>query len=192
MYPISGFKDLSSSLVAWGTLMLAAATFTLVQHNIKQEGNRRKNELSKEKRDRDVALLNDIIDWAVESSNPRQPIESTVILGDIDNEPERRLILSALTILRNDIRAMLAKSLYISRISLLFGETLQKRIDTLDGHLRKQESIVMKCQNSVIQKKPNEFSTAWGELLDSWDPLVKLVTEVLDTAIGVKLTILNI
>ena len=88
MYPISGFKDLSSSLVAWGTLMLAAATFTLVLHNMKQEGNRRKNELSKEKRDRDVALLNDIIDWAVESSNPRQPIESTVILGDIDNEPE--------------------------------------------------------------------------------------------------------
>ncbi len=38
MYPISGFKDLSSSLVAWGTLMLAATTFTLVQHNIKQEG----------------------------------------------------------------------------------------------------------------------------------------------------------
>ncbi len=137
-------------------------------------------------------MLNDIIDWPINSSNPRTSIDSTVILGNIANELERRLILNNLTTFRNDIRAMISKSLYISRIGVAFGETLQKSIDTLDRHLREQERIVAKCQNSVIQNKPNEFIAAWGELMHSWDPLVDLVVEVLNTAIGVKLTILNI
>lgn len=60
----SNFSGFPSALVAWGTLMLAAATFTLIRHSKEQERRRREAELSKEKREREERLLNDIIEWA--------------------------------------------------------------------------------------------------------------------------------
>jgi len=51
-YSISGFKEFTNALVAWGTLMLAFATFMLIRHSSEQEKKRRKE-----------ALLTEINDW---------------------------------------------------------------------------------------------------------------------------------
>lgn len=63
-YYAEGFSAFPSALVAWGTILLAYATFTLVRHSKKQEDQRRQEEQAKEKRDRDERLLNEIIEWA--------------------------------------------------------------------------------------------------------------------------------
>ena len=52
MYPISGFQDLPQVLVAWGTLMLATATFLLIRNTKEQE-----------KRNRQEQSLNEIAAW---------------------------------------------------------------------------------------------------------------------------------
>ena len=55
---------LPMALVAWGTILLAFATFSLIRHSKEQEDRRRQEEQAKEKRDRNELLLNEIIEWA--------------------------------------------------------------------------------------------------------------------------------
>ena len=192
MYPISGFNDLPSILVAWGTLMLAIATFTLIRHSREQEEQRREDELAKERRDKDERLLNEIIEWAIEIVKVGAPIESAVFVGKMEEEAERRLVLNSLAGLRNDFRAMIAISLYASRLGLAFGEKLQSSIATLDGYLRKQEDIIDKCQKIVVERKLSEFNEAWQELIDNWGALGDSAANVIDEAVIEKFTILNI
>ena len=110
----------------------------------------------------------------------------------MDEEAERRLVLNSLGSLRNDFRAMIAISLYVSKIGLAFGEKLQSSIDTLDADLRKQEIIATKCQKIVMEKKLSEFDKAWEELINNWGKLGDSAANVIDEAIIEKLSILNI
>lgn len=56
--------NLADVLVAWGTLLLAVATFSLIVNSNKQEKQRRKDEANKNNRDRKERYLNEIIQWA--------------------------------------------------------------------------------------------------------------------------------
>lgn len=192
MYPISGFRDLSSSLVAWGTLMLAIATFVLVQSIIKQERNRRKDELSKEQRSRDIALLNEIIEWGIDIVKIGTPAQSIILVSSLGEESERRLIQNTLLTLNNDFRVSIAVSLYISRIALAFGGKLQNSIDTLDKATRKQGDLIEVCIEIVHRRATSEFDKAWDTLIANWDELGVSASNVIDEATIEKLTILNI
>jgi len=183
--------NLPMALVAWGTLMLALATFQMITNSNEREKRRRKEELSKERRDKDERLLNEIIEWAIEIVKVGMPIESAVFVGKMDKEAEQRLVLNSLGSLRNNFRAMIAISLYVSRIGLAFGGKLQSSIATLDGYLRKQEDIIGKCQKIVIERKLSEFNEAWDELINNWETLGDSSANVIDEAVIEKFTILN-
>lgn len=68
MYPISRFNDLPAVFVAWGTLMLAYATFMLVRHSRESEdrGRKENERIRIKERDREFKRHNlEIIDdWA--------------------------------------------------------------------------------------------------------------------------------
>lgn len=71
-YLTSGFSAFPSALVAWGTLMLAFATFMLIRHSEKQEQRRREYEQQNrdEDKERDFRrrLLDDVFRWAHEAT----------------------------------------------------------------------------------------------------------------------------
>lgn len=62
-------SNFANALVAWGTLMLAFATFLLIRHSKEQENQRRKDERAKEERDRQERWLNEITVWLRELEN---------------------------------------------------------------------------------------------------------------------------
>lgn len=62
-------SNFANALVAWGTLMLAFATFLLIRHSKEQENQRRKDEQAREKRDRQERWLNEITVWLRELEN---------------------------------------------------------------------------------------------------------------------------
>lgn len=156
-----------------------------------REKRRREEELAKEKRDRDERFLNEIIEWGVESIKIGTPIESAVFVGKMEEEAERRLVLNSLASLRNDFTAMIAISLYVSKLGLTFGKKLQSSIDKLDEALREQEIIAIKCQRMVMEKKTNEFDDAWEELIDNWMTLSNSAVNVIDEAVIEKSNIHN-
>ncbi len=190
----SGFPAaFPSALVAWGTLMLAIATIRIVISSRELESQRKKDELARDMRNRDAAWLSDIIDWAVEVVKISAPPMSGVgFVNTTTEKADRRRILDTLIILGNSFRAMIAMSLYASRIGLAFGESLQRRINELDGYLRTQDEILRKCINITVERKPTELMSAWKELIDNWDKLSDSAANVVDEAVIEKLTILNI
>lgn len=190
---IEFFKDWSVALGAAAAVILATAAFMTIRHGNEQERTRRKDELSKERRDRDTSLLNEIIDWAVEIVKIGVPPiggEGLVVL--LDEAAARWRILDILGILRNNFRAMIAKSLYISKIGLAFGEKLKSSIAKLDENLRKQDDIIQKCRIIAADKKTDEFDAAWDELIGHWDTLGDSAANVIDEAVIEKLNVLNI
>ena len=119
VYPTSGFDELPSSLVAWGTLMLAIATFALIHHNNKQEVNRNKADLLKEERgkqerferenrERNIQLLNDAINWAEDLASCSF-IEKTEKRHSAGNTLQR-------------FRHILSKKIYIEEITSSFND----------------------------------------------------------------------
>jgi len=54
------------ALTAFVTLLVVYATFNATKQSNLREETRRKDEIEKEKRDRDERLLNEIIEWATD------------------------------------------------------------------------------------------------------------------------------
>lgn len=72
---------LATSMVAFGTLLLAIVTAMTIDNSRRQEERRRQDELAKEKRLRDERLLDEIGDWALAVVNSSFGGEVTTIPG---------------------------------------------------------------------------------------------------------------
>ena len=181
------------ALTAFVTLLVVYATFNATKQSNLREETRRKDEIRKENRDRDERLLNEIIEWAVEVVKIGLPrMASTSLIGKPDDEADRRRILDSLGVLDNNFRAMIAKSLYVSRIGLAFGEKLQSSITELESNLRKQDDLIRKCLEIIVKRQPEKFNNAWDELISNWNKLGDSAAGVIDEAVIEKLNILNI
>jgi len=187
-----GWRAIPSALVAWGTILLAFATFTLIRHSRDQEEQRRKDDQAKERRDRDIALLNEIAEWAVSIVKIGIPAQSVILVSSLDDESERRLIQNTLLALNNDFRASVAVSLYVCSIALAFGEKLKSNINTLDIDIRKQGDLIEECIKIVNRRAASEFDKTWTVLIANWEKLGESAANVIDEAVIEKLTILNI
>lgn len=93
-YLTSGFNAFPNALVAWGTLMLAIATFMLIRHSEKQEQRRREYEQQNrdEDKERDFRrrLIDDIFRWAHEAT------VSVNAIGGVKSQKDLRNILPSL------------------------------------------------------------------------------------------------
>jgi hypothetical protein len=174
---------------AFITVLLALAAFLAIWNTSSIYRHSRQKEMAKERRDRDERLLNEIIEWAIEVVKVGMPTESTVAVGKMDEEVDRRLVQNMLNNLRNNFRALIAVSLYVTRIGLAFGEKLQSSIAKLDGDLRKQEDILIKFQKIVTERNQIEFAETSNELANNWDVVGESAANVIDEAIIEKLSI---
>jgi len=152
MYPISGFDALSSSLVAWGTLMLAAATFALIQHSKQQEGQYREDNIAKENRDRKERLLNEINGWAMDVKECGVEKGMSYLATVKDPEDERKLILAHASELQLSFEKMKGKSQYMSNITSSFGleQDLQNAIKGLADGLKAHIDCFQRYRGALL------------------------------------------
>lgn len=172
MYPISGFNDLPSTLVAWGTLMLAIATFTLIQRSREQEEQRRKDDISRERRQREENLLNEISEWLTANANFRMHFTTW--------EKDRFLAESL-----NMIQSL--QNLYVKGISLTriirterpnLVQNMNKVIDVINEIISTllRDDITPKERNAIVLLLRNKLIESTGEAYEIVDALkVKLL-----------------
>ena len=144
----SNFSSFPSGLVAWGTLMLAAATFMLIRHSKELEESRREAELSVEKRDREERLLNEIIEWAMNVFKNSTFNDMATMERDIKEAKD----LAVITVeeWKAVSKEMVGKNQYISTISLNFNEDLQKAVSKLIDALKEHLGLLTTSQGRKV------------------------------------------
>lgn len=124
-YLADGFNAIPSGLVAWGTILLAFTTFSLVRQSREQESQRQKAEKEKEERDRDEQILNEVIQWAIDTATCR-------VTRDIKAFLELQLVFETADI----------KSEYIIAATRRFKSSLQEAIAESAAALKKHISLI--------------------------------------------------
>jgi len=142
-------SNFPNALVAWGTATLAVATFFLIWSSKKQEGQRRQDELDKERRDRDERLLNEIIEWANGILACCFTIEEPVITEDISSlEAEsskaigERIRRASFTNMLQRYQAISVKFESMIGIASIFDENLGQNIRTVHQNLSNEIYIL--------------------------------------------------
>lgn len=154
MYPISRFDDLSSSLVAWGTLMLAIATFTLVQHSREQEKQRRRSELAKEERDKNEKLLNEIVDWATVISSWRLEYRRifTEVVKIPDTKESIRFVYAHILEVESNFEGLEGRNIYACAIAEKFEQSLQMLISDMLQNMSEYLKFLKKWSSSLSEE----------------------------------------
>lgn len=124
-YIADGYKAIPSGLVAWGTILLAYTTFSLIKQSREQEAKRQKAEIEKEERDRDERILNEVIQWAIDTASCR-------VTRDITKFIELQLVFEAADI----------KSEYIINATRHLKSSLQEAIAKLTAALKIHVSLI--------------------------------------------------
>ncbi len=138
----NGWSAIPSALVAWGTILLAFATFQLVQTVTKQEKQRRGDEQAREKRDRKDRLLNEIIEWAEDilKCRPTLDITNRINLEALPSQQMLEMFLVDST--RWGFNAIKAEGIYIRRIASRFKRDLQDAVDVVSEKLVSQTKLL--------------------------------------------------
>ena len=161
-----GWGAIPSALVAWGTILLAYATFSLVRHSKEQEDRQRQEEQAREKRDRKERLLNEISDWLIADTNFRMHFTSW--------ETER--FLSESLIIINSLQNLYVKGISLARIIRAEWPELAKNIDEIVSYIdeiidallkdeinpKEKHAVVVLLQNKLIKPAGEAFRIVDG------------------------------
>ena len=110
-----GDQNLAMAMVAFATLLLAFVAAMSIDITRVQDKRRRKE-----------ALLNDIIEWAIDVIECRTESPISVLQTRVTDE--RLLITLSLFSLLSEYRAVDARSEYVEGIALTFGKSLQSAV----------------------------------------------------------------
>jgi len=177
-----GWHAFPSALVAWGTILLAFATFSLVQHSKEQEDHRRQEEQAKEKRDRDEHLLDEIIEWAIDVTKCNIKIDIPVILDiKVAYEEQRfkRLLIDEMAL---SFTAMIGRNQYINTVVMKFEKHLQKAVGDLINDLQAHQKLLDKWWHTT----PDKFKSTREEVANHLWQLYKCANNVIEEAAKIK------
>ena len=174
MYPISGIKALPSILVAWGTLILAIATFSLVRQTIEHEKSRKQDELNRENRSRKEGWLDDILNWSADIKSPTLGggISFSTLIG--------KELIGAFTIV---LGSLLSKSEYITHIS----DALDKNLNTsVKNTISKLEIFDKACTDLLIspddtkdlEPKSKHFAKCNNDAVKSANEVIRIASKL--------------
>lgn len=154
-YLTSGFSAFPSALVAWGTLMLAVATFMLIRHSEKQEQRRREYEQQNrdEDKERDFRrrLLDDVFRWAHEATVSINAIRVVKSQKDLRNILPN--LQAALTYFRD-------AGIAIDTSKDFFGEAFIKLVyETLDN-FKAYVDLLEETNPKLLTKQKERINTA--------------------------------
>ena len=184
-------NNFPSAIVAFGTLMLAIATFQLINNSNAQEKRRRGDELAKERRLRDKEMLDEIIVWALDITKCTIPSEATSIAGIKDAKTDRMVAIAHWNLLVNEFQEVIGKGIYTQRISLAFDEKLKSVVIELSKILDIHLTFIYKCRDATARNSLPAVKSSADELTKNWEVLANLVKRVIDEAYIEKCNILN-
>lgn len=164
-----GWHAFPSALVAWGTILLAFATFSLVRHSKEQEDHRRQEEQAKEKRDRDEHLLDEIIGWATDVANCR-------IERDIKEIEE----------LRRMFEAEALRSVYIMNIVEPFTLRLKEAVLNLNGALLEHIELMSKYEEYKKSDDKDKRSEQVEKIRSHNSEISTIFMQVIEEATKIK------
>jgi len=181
-YFASGFSAFPSALVAWGTILLAYATFSLIRHSKEQEDRRRKEEQAKENRDREERWLNEIIEWAIDVGKCAFEHKYDTVTG-VSAEYFMR-VSRANTLSRFNV--VNARSEYVTNIASVFEKDLALH-SAVKGVTQKLDDII-NVIGAVLEGKatPEKISESEISLYRCVGILTKEATKIKTRDIGKK------
>ncbi len=187
---------LFTGLATFGTLVLALTTILTIKNNNKREEIRRAEELSKEKRQRDKAELDGVINWAVDILKCGLPVEASAVVNARTMEQTKKYISTCLVTLANHFREIIGKGLFIEKIALAYDKMssgeLSAVVNKASEYLNKQSNLIDKCNEAVLSDNFNEFQRVNKELNHNWEELTNSADTIIGVALNLELVILDI
>ncbi len=182
-YPIK-LTALFMALSAFITLLLALAAVRTIEEANNREEDHRKDELSKEKRDREERYLNEVKDWA------------TGLVQNIFSETEMGMGWEGFGILSLRLRRFEVVKLYILGVGEYFSEryskigdnlytALKNILNTENGTLISLEKFFSetyldrsKSTKGDKDKLADKFNNLATPLIDNIDEVLKIIAEI--------------
>lgn len=169
----SYFQKLPEALVAFGTLMLALAAFWSIKGSNEQEERRRRDEVEREKRDRNEQWLNEIIQWATDTVTATE-------IGDIRIVPlEGKQLVGGLYATASPLKS---RSQYIKHLASTFDSSLEDAMQKASSTL---ESYISSLNDAIVAESA-EFKNVVKEAMGHGNSLRKLAGKVIDNASRIK------
>jgi hypothetical protein len=145
-YFAGGWDAIPEGLVAWGTILLAYATYQLGRTSIEQNGRLIAENRAKEERDRKEQLLNEIIEWAENVINFNIIIDPVSLATVQDKKPLPLYFFSQMLI---DFWPLSNKSKRMKIIASKLGSDLASAVNELTRVTFDHGALIQKCENSV-------------------------------------------
>lgn len=135
-------------------------------------------------------LLDDIIKWAIEASNPQRPLHATDALMAQNFKLSRYYMSLDVAIFRSYFQASQAKSAYIIEITrALHKEKLEKAINGLIIDIDQMIVLLNECYSTILATAESEaakIDAAFNNLIEHERKIGKSAYEVILNAVKVK------
>jgi hypothetical protein len=191
-YIADGWSAFPSALVAWGTILLAVTTWISVKSSNERENQRRVEEISRDRRQRDKDNLDDIKDWVLSIAKCNVINEYTYRTNIKDDETVRSYLKSEYLALSQRLDTSLADSLYLVRMASLYGEALHKAMLKVTGEINERLTIIKVCIECINKNDFSGFNVARDQLSRQNMRLVVGQDEVIVILVDLKFKLFNI
>ncbi len=169
-----GWSAIPSGLVAWGTILLAYATFSLIKQSKEQETRRIISEQEDAKTNNNLRILDEVIQWATDIANRRVDIN----------------VNSAIELQRS-LEFQLVKGAYMLKIVSPFNQDLVEAVQNLYTCLVQELKVMRQLNKTPIRIKSAGREKELGELQDHSTEVTKSFIKFIDEATKIKLSILR-
>ena len=192
-YFCDGWSAFPSGLVAWGTILLAYATWLSVKNSNERENQRRVDGVNRERRQRDISELDNIKNWVLRISACSGLLNTLVWPGlSADNEKARGYLQAEYINMGRNFDNWLADGLYIARMASAFEGSLHEVVLKLMGEISEHIRLIGVCVTLINNKNAEGFGVANSELTNHSPKVASSVDEVFKVIAELRFKALDI
>jgi len=169
-----GWSSIPSALVAWGTILLAYATFSLIRQSKEQEARRIIFTQEEAKNNNNLRILNEVIQWATDIAGCSTNI-------NVKDTPGLQRLLQSQAV----------KGPYIVNMVAPFNQNLVKAVLNLNKGLFQYIELVKQLADTPIKIKDSEHQKKLDAVLAHTKELTDIYIKVIDESTEIKLSILR-
>jgi hypothetical protein len=173
------FKDpvaIATLVLAFVTAALAIGTFLIIRQNSKFR-----------EKDRKERLLNEIIDWAIETSKCDVALNPTALVNATDFEKKRLVVLGMTDISRTKLKENWGKSTYIKKVILSQWSDLNNAVGLLIQSIGVLVDLESECIKYAQSNLINDYGNAANRVSNQKEIIYKYVEKVIEEATKIKI-----
>jgi hypothetical protein len=168
-----GLSAIPSGLVAWGTILLAYATFSLIQQSKQQETRRIEAEQAEAKNNNNLRILDEVIQWATDVASCRVERETKSIIE-----------------LKYSFDSQAIRGTYILKIVTPFNQDLFGPVKILYDRITKQVEALQQYNDAPDESAERE--TKLVAVQENNREITESFNNVVDKATKIKLSLLSL